>query len=96
MIADFDTHYWLGRTPGGWISQEDLPTTADPRFSDVDLLRIEPLHPGAYRAILEVVRPPGYTLFFRHRIHEILGGEVVGVDILHPVGTVALPAKENT
>ena len=82
MIADFDTHYWLGRTPNGWISQEDLAATADPRFSDVDLLRIEPLTPGAYRAIMEAARPPGYTLFFRHRVHEILGGEVVGVEYI--------------
>ena len=94
MIADFDTHYWLGRTPDGWISQEDLATTADPRFSDVDLLRIEPLHPGAYRAILEAARPPGYTLFFRHRVNEILGGEVVGVEYIIALERGELPTRE--
>lgn len=94
MIADFDTHYWLGRTPGGWISQEDLTTTADPRFSDVDLLRIEPLRPEAYRAILEAARPPGYTLFFRHRVHEILGGEVVGVEYILALERGKLSARD--
>lgn len=94
MIADFDTHYWLGRTPGGWISQEDLTTTADPRFSDVDLLRIEPLRPEAYRAILEAARPPGYTLFFRHRVHEILGGEVVGVEYIIALERGKLSARD--
>ena len=82
MIADFDTHYWLGRTPAGWISQEDLPTTADPRFSEIDLLRIEPLQAEAYRAVLEAEKLPGYVLFFRHRVHEVLGGEVVGVEYI--------------
>ena len=94
MIADFDTHYWLGRTPDGWISQEDLPTTADPRFSEVNLLRIDPLRPEAYRAILEVAKPPGYTLFFRHRIHEILGGEIVGVEYILALERGELPARE--
>jgi hypothetical protein len=82
MLHENDTHYWIGRTPGGWISQEDLATTADPKFSEVDILRIEPLSPTAFQAILEAAKPPGYTLFFRHRFHEIMGGQIIGVEYI--------------
>lgn len=94
MIHESDSHYWLGRTPGGWISQEELPTTADPKFSEVNLLRIEPLSQIAYQTILEAAKPPGYTLFFRHRIHEILGGAIIGVEYIMALERGDWSAKE--
>src|SRR5512137_1907140 len=81
MIHASDTHFWLGRTPDGWISQEETDTTADPAFGQVDKIRIEPLCQGSYPVILEAEKPEGYKLFFRHRFHDCLG-EIIGVEYL--------------
>ncbi len=69
LIHEWDTHYWLARTPGGWISAEDH-FSYEPIFQQARRIRIEPLHQTAIQAILEALVPAGYTAFLRTDIHQ--------------------------
>jgi len=76
MIHDFDTHYWLARTPDGWISAEDH-ASYEPAFQRANRIRIEPLTSDAVRAILDADIPPGYTAFFRTDQYRHMNGTLV-------------------
>jgi hypothetical protein len=78
MIHDWDTHYWLARTPDGWISAEDH-SSLDPEFQTARRVRIEPLSPlQSIQAIIDAVIPPGYTAFLRTDIHrDMASGQIV-------------------
>lgn len=76
MIHDFDTHYWLARTPGGWISAEDH-ASYEPAFQRANRIRIEPLTADAVRAILDADIPPGYTAFLRTDQYRRMDGTLV-------------------
>ena len=76
MIHDFDTHYWLARTPDGWISAEDH-ASHEPAFQLATRIRIEPLTSDAVRAILDADIPPGYTAFLRTDQYRRMDGTLV-------------------
>jgi len=69
LIHDYDTHYWIARTPDGWISAEDH-ASYEPIFQQANRIRIEPLHQAAIQAILDVMIPASYTAFLRTDIHQ--------------------------
>ena len=69
MIHEYDTHFWLAKTPAGWISAEDH-FSYEPIFQQASRIRIEPLHQAAIQAILEAMVPAGYTAFLRTDIHQ--------------------------
>ena len=69
MIHEYDTHFWLAKTPGGWISAEDH-FSYEPIFQQANKIRIEPLHQAAVQAILDAAVPSGYTAFLRTDIHQ--------------------------
>jgi hypothetical protein len=93
-IHPWDTHYWLGYTRNGWLSQDDLQTTADERFSQVEKLWIVPLSGLSFQTSLRVEKPEGHTLFFRHRPHQIVGGPVIGVEYILAVEKGSWTPKE--
>lgn len=64
MIHDYDTHFWIAKTPDGWISAEDH-ASHEPIFQQATRIRIEPLSAATVRAILEADVPDGYTAFLR-------------------------------
>ena len=76
MLHDHDTHYWLARTPDGWISAEDH-ASYEPAFQLATRIRIEPLTADAVRAILDADIPPGYTAFLRTDQYRHMNGAVV-------------------
>jgi hypothetical protein len=69
MIHDYDTHFWIAKTPDGWISAEDH-ASHEPIFQQAKRIRIEPLSAATVRAILEADVPDGYTAFLRTDIHQ--------------------------
>jgi len=69
MIHDYDTHFWIAKTPDGWISAEDH-ASYEPIFQQATRVRIEPLSAATVRAILEADVPEGYTAFLRTDIHQ--------------------------
>jgi hypothetical protein len=68
-IHDYDTHFWLAKTPVEWISAEDH-YSYEPIFQQASRIRIEPLHLAAIQAVLDACIPAGYTAFLRTDIHQ--------------------------
>ncbi len=68
-IHDYDSHFWLAKTPAGWISAEDH-YSYEPIFQRASRIRIEPLHLAAIQAVLDAAIPAGYTAFLRTDIHQ--------------------------
>ena len=95
MIHDeWETHYWMGHTPSGWISMSDH-SSADEAFGQIDLLRLEPLCDLSYQVIFEVAKPEGYTLFWRIRPHtDIQTSQVIGVEYLIAIEKGIMPVQD--
>jgi hypothetical protein len=69
MIHPYDTHFWMAKAPGGWISAEDH-ASYEPIFQTATKIRIEPLSLQSIQAVLEAEVPAGYTAFLRTDIHQ--------------------------
>jgi len=95
MIHDWDTHYWLARTPDGWISAEDH-SSGDLAFQQANRIRIEPLTAASVRAILDADIPAGYTAFLRTDQHRRMDGALIrwGYVLAVERGAWADPGRE--
>ena len=95
MIHDFDTHYWLARTPDGWISAVDH-SSGDLAFQQANRIRIEPLTAASVRAILDADIPAGYTAFLRTDQHRRMNGALIrwGYVLAVERGAWADPGRE--
>jgi hypothetical protein len=94
MIHEYETHYWLGHTPNGWISMADHRSDEE-IFSQIDLLRLEPLCDLSYQVVFEVAKPEGYTLYWRIRPHtDIQTNQVIGVEYLIAIEKGNLKASD--
>jgi len=95
MIHDWDTHYWLARTPDGWISAEDH-SSGDLAFQLANRIRIEPLTAASVRAILDADIPAGYTAFLRTDQHRRMDGALIrwGYVLAVERGAWADPGRE--
>jgi hypothetical protein len=76
MIHDWDSHYWIAKTPKGWISAENHPSY-DPIFQQASRIRIEPISFASIQAVLEANVPKGYTPFLRTNVDKAMSGEIV-------------------
>lgn len=95
MIHDWDTHYWLARTPDGWISADDH-SSGEPIFQLANRIRIEPLTAASVRAILDADIPAGYTAFLRTDQHRRMDGALIrwGYVLAVERGAWADPGRE--
>jgi hypothetical protein len=76
MIHEYDSHYWIARTPDGWISAQDH-YSYDPIFLKATKIRIDPISDLSIQAALEAEVPPGYTAFLRTDLHRNLQGDLI-------------------
>jgi len=77
MIHDYDTHFWLAKTPVGWISAEDH-ASYEPIFAQANRIRIEPLSLlQSIQAVLDADVPHGYAAFLRTDLHRNLQGDLI-------------------
>lgn len=82
MLHCWDTHYWIAKTPKGFISAEDH-CSADPEFKEATWVRIEPLTSASIQAVLQADIPKGYTAFLRtDPIIEVVSGKMAGLNYI--------------
>ena len=75
VVHSYDSHYWIAKTPRGWISAENYQSY-DPIFQTATRIRIEPLSFASIQAVLDASIPVGYTIFLRTNIDQHVGGEI--------------------
>ena len=81
MIHDWDKHYWLAKTPEGWISALDHSSN-EPIFKRATRIRIEPLSTDGVMAVLDADVPEGYTAFLRTNRDIKMSGEIMRLSYL--------------
>ena len=81
MIHDWDKHYWLAKTPEGWISALDHSSN-EPIFKQATRIRIEPLSTDGVMAVLDADVPGGYTAFLRTNRAIKMSGEIMRLSYL--------------